>query len=410
MKHFLMLLTLLIIWSGLAYSKPYIQTSASFGIFHSSLSRYGEWIESDFGYAWRPMHVVHNWRPYLHGRWVWTDYGWYWVSNEPFGWATFHYGRWNYDDYYGWIWIPDYDWGPAWVEWCYNDDYIGWAPLPTYATFNISFGITFSNHWETPYHYWNFIPCRDFTTTRIIDHVQPVDRNRRIYGETRGVEHIRYEGNRVINRGIDVNTVEQRTNTRIRRVEVVNRERGESERFVREGGRERIETYRPQIEKRAGEEQSRSMDTRRKDNKPSIDRGRSIELPKRDTPTGRDAVRDRGEIRTRVPSERRIETTQPQQRDFQQEQQQRDKQQRQESFERRREQQRDQWQRRQEDQRMREQQVRENRNREMPRYEKHQPQIRERSAPQIRERLQPTQRSPERREESRGNTEKKRRP
>ncbi len=408
MKQFLILLTLSIIWSGLAYSKPYIQTSASFGIFHSSLSRYGEWIESDFGYAWRPMHVVHNWRPYLHGRWVWTDYGWYWVSNEPFGWATFHYGRWNYDDYYGWIWIPDYDWGPAWVEWCYNDDYIGWAPLPTYATFNISFGITFSNHWVTPYHYWNFIPCRYFTTTRIVDHVQPVDRNRRIYGETRGVEHIRYEGNRVINRGIDVNTVEQRTNTRIRRVEVVNRERGESERFVREGGRERIETYRPQIEKRAGEEQSRSMDTRRKDNKPSIDRGRSIELPKRDTPTGRDAVRDRGEIRERVPSERRIETTQPQQRDFQQEQQQRDK--RQESFERRREQQRDQWQRRQEDQRMREQQVRENRNREMPRYEKHQPQIRERSAPQIRERLQPTQRSPERREESRGNTGKKRRP
>lgn len=408
MKQFLILLTLSIIWSGLAYSKPYIQTSASFGIFHSSLSRYGEWIESDFGYAWRPMHVVHNWRPYLHGRWVWTDYGWYWVSNEPFGWATFHYGRWNYDDYYGWIWIPDYDWGPAWVEWCYNDDYIGWAPLPTYATFNISFGITFSNHWVTPYHYWNFIPCRYFTTTRIVDHVQPVDRNRRIYGETRGVEHIRYEGNRVINRGIDVNTVEQRTNTRIRRVEVVNRERGESERFVREGGRERIETYRPQIEKRAGEEQSRSMDTRRKDNKPSIDRGRSIELPKRDTPTGRDAVRDRGEIRERVPSERRIETTRPQQRDFQQEQQQRDK--RQESFERRREQQRDQWQRRQEDQRMREQQVRENRNREMPRYEKHQPQIRERSAPQIRERLQPTQRSPERREESRGNTGKKRRP
>jgi hypothetical protein len=224
------------------------------------------------------------------------------------------------------------------------------------------------------------------------------------------VEHIRYEGNRVINHGIDVNTVEQRTNTRIRRVEVVNRERGESERFVREGGRERIETYRPQIEKRAGEEQSRSMDTRRKDNKPSIDRGRSIELPKRDTPTGRDAVRDRGAIRESVPSERRIETTQPQQRDFQQEQQQRDKQQRQESFERQREQQRDQWQRRQEDQRIREQQVRENRNREMSLYEKQKPQIRERSAPQIRERLQPTQRSPERREESRGNTEKKRRP
>src|SRR5258707_8656814 len=76
------------------------------GFFYSSLSPYGEWINCDYGLAWRPYHVEHYWRAYLHGRWIWTSYGWYWASEEPFGWATFHYGRWYDDDYYGWIWTP----------------------------------------------------------------------------------------------------------------------------------------------------------------------------------------------------------------------------------------------------------------------------------------------------------------
>jgi len=25
--------------------------------------------------------------------------------------------------------MPDDVWGPAWVEWRYDDEYIGWAPL-----------------------------------------------------------------------------------------------------------------------------------------------------------------------------------------------------------------------------------------------------------------------------------------
>src|SRR5438309_2181504 len=64
------------------------------GFFYSSLSPYGEWINSNYGVAWRPYHVEHHWRPYMYGRWIWTSYGWYWVSSEPFGWATFHYCRW----------------------------------------------------------------------------------------------------------------------------------------------------------------------------------------------------------------------------------------------------------------------------------------------------------------------------
>lgn len=226
---------------------------AGFEIFYSSLGSHGEWVQVEFGYAWRPHHVRHGWRPYMDGRWVWTEYGWYWVSYEPYGWAVYHYGRWFYDDYYGWIWIPDDVWGPAWVEWRYSDDYIGWAPLPPYARFSVSFGISYTMAWAAPVHYWNFVPCRHFTTRRVVDYVQPVERTRRFFGNTRSATEIRGDGNRVVNRGVDVSFVERRTNGRINRVDVVDGERDRGDRYVRSSGRERIEAYRPQIEGRRDE-------------------------------------------------------------------------------------------------------------------------------------------------------------
>jgi uncharacterized protein YraI len=43
------------------------------------------------------IRVITTRRPYTVGRWVFTDrYGWMWASSEPFGWATYHYGRWGF--------------------------------------------------------------------------------------------------------------------------------------------------------------------------------------------------------------------------------------------------------------------------------------------------------------------------
>jgi hypothetical protein len=69
-------------------------------------------------------------RPYQEGFWVPTDaWGWVWISAEPFGWATYHYGSWLWDRFQGWVWVPGVDWGPAWVSWQLAGDYAGWAPL-----------------------------------------------------------------------------------------------------------------------------------------------------------------------------------------------------------------------------------------------------------------------------------------
>ena len=82
-----------------------------------------------------------NWAS-LHreGHWVYSDAGWTWVSDEPWGWATYHYGRWVNLDGTGWCWVPGYTWAPAWVSWRYGDGYCGWAPLPPDSFVGIDYG------------------------------------------------------------------------------------------------------------------------------------------------------------------------------------------------------------------------------------------------------------------------------
>jgi len=121
--------------------------------FRSELSPHGRWVDTpEYGTVFVPYRQtqVTGWRPYLYGQWAWTAYGWTWVSDEPFGWATYHYGRWAHRPALGWVWVPGYTWGPAWVAWRYGEGAIGWAPLyPGYVTWTTSY----------PYHtdHWIFV-------------------------------------------------------------------------------------------------------------------------------------------------------------------------------------------------------------------------------------------------------------
>ena len=98
--------------------------------FYGPLAQYGAWVNvPQYGLCWRPTEVPPDWRPYTIGHWEWTDAGWYWVSDEPWGWACFHYGSWYDDPSYGWVWIPGTEWAPAWVSWHSGGGYVGWAPM-----------------------------------------------------------------------------------------------------------------------------------------------------------------------------------------------------------------------------------------------------------------------------------------
>ncbi len=121
--------------------------SVSFNSFYNQLSPYGQWLDVPrFGRVWR--YTEPGFRPYAtNGQWQYTDEGWYWNSDYAWGSIPFHYGRWELDPYYGWIWIPGYDYAPAWVAWSQADDCYGWAPLGFGADINISFNSIPSNRW-----------------------------------------------------------------------------------------------------------------------------------------------------------------------------------------------------------------------------------------------------------------------
>ncbi|HEY6070195.1 MAG TPA: DUF6600 domain-containing protein, partial [Chthoniobacterales bacterium] len=98
-----------------------------YSTFYNKLEPYGDWIETgDYGYVFHPREATSaRWRPYVNGRWVYTDAGWAWISEEPFGWATYHYGRWTRLRGIGWVWVPGNQWAPAWVSWRKGNDYVG---------------------------------------------------------------------------------------------------------------------------------------------------------------------------------------------------------------------------------------------------------------------------------------------
>ena len=109
------------------------------------LNDYGEWVySSSYGYVWRPFRSsiqdYADWSPYRFGQWRWlSPYGWTWVNDEPWGWATYHYGRWVWDNG-SWSWAPygyyRYHrswWQPALVVINVVSNNICWYPLGYYS-------------------------------------------------------------------------------------------------------------------------------------------------------------------------------------------------------------------------------------------------------------------------------------
>ena len=221
---FLVIVTGLILFNNKSSAKSGSQVEGGV-YFYSSLAPYGNWIQIDGGTTvWQPANIRNDWQPYRDGHWIWTDDGWYWDSYEPFGYITYHYGRWYYDNYYGWIWVPDNQWAPAWVEWRYDDDYIGWSPLPPYAGFSIGIGIRFTTNYYSPYNRWQFVKYRYICDPFVYKYYVSSNNVYKFFGRTRYRTNYGYSNGRVINRGIDIDYVRKRSgqNIRERLIERVN--------------------------------------------------------------------------------------------------------------------------------------------------------------------------------------------
>lgn len=313
MKKTILIITALFVFMSLRLdAKPGF--GISFNFFYSSLRPYGEWIQLDNDLVvWRPNGVSHRWRPYSHGRWSWTSDGWYWDSYEPFGWATYHYGRWYNDDYYGWIWIPDYDWGPSWVEWRYDDDYIGWAPLPPYASFHIDLGIHFSIRWHSHHNYWNFVRYNRFYDRRVYNYYLDDRHCERIFERTKYRTNYYSDRDRIINGGIDRSFIERKGGYRISERNITSVDNYRDFERSREVRSDRVIAYRPSNREVENGRTIDKFDIKRGENRSTLERekirtpltlddGRTISSDRprereREINVGMDTRRDEGRIR-----------------------------------------------------------------------------------------------------------------
>ena len=187
----------------------------SFDYFYDQLQDEGQWLQVDGlgnGYVWQPTQAQDpNWQPYTDGYWAFTDAGWTWVSYEDFGWITYHYGRWTQLDDVGWVWVPDYEWAPAWVSWRQSNadgpdedaNFIGWAPLPPDCVFRHGIGISFwvdANYDIGPGCY-SFCRMRDFGSPVLGGVIIDRSRNVTIIGATTNITNITTSNNIVYNGG-----------------------------------------------------------------------------------------------------------------------------------------------------------------------------------------------------------------
>lgn len=209
------------------------------------LAPHGYWVTlSPYGYVWIPRYVPYRWRPYTHGRWLWTDLGWYWVSNFDWGWLTFHYGRWGYDNRLGWFWVPGTLWAPAWVVWAWGDIYIGWAAIPPEIEWIQGVGF-FVWPLEPPAYAWVFIEGRHFPSGYLNRYILPFERNRTVLNFMVSRKSLAPRGSFIINEGIEPASLAKWTKTEIKKYEIV--ETGRQTREII--GAKEITVFRPTIVK-----------------------------------------------------------------------------------------------------------------------------------------------------------------
>jgi hypothetical protein len=194
----------------------------SYDVFYDRLQSDGQWFnDPTYGLIWQPSVASsdQNWRPYTDGRWVYTDRGWTWISNENFGWATYHYGRWARLNDKGWVWVPGNTWAPAWVSWRESDDYVGWAPLPPEAQSqqNVRIEGWADNYYNIGPGSYVFVKTTDLPNQSYRRFIASSQDNFDIISRTKNVTGIYFGKTGVIDSGPDYDRLVQTSNIKIDR-------------------------------------------------------------------------------------------------------------------------------------------------------------------------------------------------
>ncbi len=133
------------------------------------LAEFGYLVVIDGAEYWAPhaFRYEGNWAPYARG-YLYEDpaEGLVWVSSDPWGFITEHYGYWRHHDQYGYVWRPLYplQWRPYVASVFHNQRgaIIGWSPFYTEAWdhgfYRVGYG--FDDSFWAPY--WGRVHYGDF--------------------------------------------------------------------------------------------------------------------------------------------------------------------------------------------------------------------------------------------------------
>jgi len=206
------MLGLVLLFAGTTQKAMAQGEDVSLQSFYDELSPYGTWIQDpQYGYVWRPDVDQDEFRPYYSsGRWAMTEYGNTWVSDYEWGWAPFHYGRWIYNRYNQWVWLPDTVWGPAWVSWRSGGGYYGWAPLGPSISIGINIG---RGGYRVPDMCWNFIPYSNIYYSNYPRYYS--SRNRVYIQNTVIINNTYVRNNRTYYTGPRIDDIRRNTNQRV---------------------------------------------------------------------------------------------------------------------------------------------------------------------------------------------------
>ncbi len=244
--------------TGRASAQPYGPSGGPMGgpmdssYFYDSLAPYGEWINlSPWGNVFCPYNQGIGWTPYSDGDWVDSDWGWTFESDAPWAWAGYHYGRWAFDANCGWVWIPGTVWGPAWVAWRFGGGFCGWAPLPPQVGFGFGIGLQLGGFDldDIPWSNWCFTDVNWLGRRGMRNHVFERTRNLEFFQQTRNITNYGFEGNRIIDRGIDPREVERLTHRTIPRYEIA--DKGMAGSHISRFNGNRLEMFRPNLKEGA---------------------------------------------------------------------------------------------------------------------------------------------------------------
>jgi hypothetical protein len=184
-------------------------------VYEQELSPYGHWVYTRYGRCWVYDNRPPGWQPYTVGHWISTEDGWCWVSEDreaSWGPTCYHYGRWYEDGSYGWVWVPGRVWGPSWVAWREGEGHCAWAPLPPECGDGQRVDVVVVERYVPQRHY---VSCdeRYIAEPHMYQHVER--NNVTIINRTTNITNITYVNNRVVNRGIPVEHVRERSGRNI---------------------------------------------------------------------------------------------------------------------------------------------------------------------------------------------------